>query len=738
MSNVLRDAALAYAATGWPVIPLKAGGKTPLTKHGYKDATTEADIIKKWWRKWPNANIGIVTTRASGICAIDCDVDKETGELGEDTLVTLENENSHLPLHPVSRTPSGGLHHWLKYPDDGDFPRSIKPHAGIDFLGSRIVDGDEIGGYIVAPPSARPDGEYEWIVSPDKAPLPSAPAWVNILARYRRERPAEQPRIDPVVSDRTTPYGRKVLDECCATIASAMPGSQDDTLIRMATRVGSVAAGGQIDYNEAQAAVINAGLAMANQAGRERWTHGTIQKKVARAFEHASRDPYSPQPRQTSAAMKDKDKRPRQPDDGGSYKATAANSQGPRLASSNDNPVDWRDGLPWVLTRDGGLKPSAVRNAQLMIEHHPQTRGIYRYNEFSDIYMMTRALIPADNGRYPRQVADHDEVALCAWLNNCGLSIAITTVAAVLREIAMRNAYDPLKDYLNGLEWDGEPRLDGWLPHYCTARRDQYAALVGRKFLISAVARALAPGEKADTMMILEGAQGIGKSTVGRILAGPEYFIDQVGDVTNKDSSALLQGAWIVEIPEMDKFTRAEANAVKDFLSRREDRYRPAYGRNVILRPRRCVFLGTINPDGVGYLRDTTGNRRFWPVAVGDIKLNALEQDRDQLWAEAVYAYRSDEEWWIAEADAAVVISEQDARRDADVWEPHIQAWLASPGSPDYFTASQCLYEAVGVETRHQKHAEKIRVAKILRLLGCHEMQHKNGIKGRSWARKID
>lgn len=727
----LRNAAEDYAARGWFIFPCKPGQKIPATANGFKAATNNRVKVARWWsdsRDWWHRNIAVVTCKESDLVGIDCDVDKMTGELGEDSLADLIKEFGPLPPHPIQITPSGGEHHLFRWPaDGGDFPRRIRIRPGLDLLGARETKQGPMAGYMLLAPSETPAGRYRWKdgLSPKDVAIPHPPQWlVNLNREYKQEyeHPEGYVPQKPVRSAETTNYGRTVLAEECSKISSASPGSQDDTLIRSATRIGSVAHGGQIDVQEAMQAVIAAGMQMTNQQGRERWTQEDIRKKAARAFAFAARDPYQKKEGQREIQQS----RP-QP-------TLAVDNTNPEAGSPQQPARNWRDGHRWALTSEGTLHTTAIHNALLTLRHHPDIKGCFAQNDFTGQIEVLKPLPTETRKRpHPRELEDNDETAVSGWLNLQGLRTAISVNKSVIHAIAAENRHDPLMDYLNTIQWDGDHRLDTWLIDYCGSPQTDYHRIIGRKYLISAAARGLRPGCKVDTMLILEGAQGVGKSTLAATLAGPQWFTDQVGDVTSKDASERLSGAWIVEVAEMDKFSRAEANAVKEFLSRTDDRYRPAYARNVVRRLRRCVFMGTINPDGTGYLRDTTGNRRFWPVACGRIDLEGIARHRDQLWAEAVFALKEGEEWWISDADADLVSQEQEDRRDDDLWEPEVRKWLDGWETPEYFTSAQVLKDCLGIQPAMQKHAEKIRIAKLLRYLGCRPAIKQGGLRGRGW-----
>jgi putative DNA primase/helicase len=217
-------------------------------------------------------------------------------------------------------------------------------------------------------------------------------------------------------------------------------------------------------------------------------------------------------------------------------------------------------------------------------------------------------------------------------------------IGQAMLTVARLTPSHPVRNYLNGLRWDGQHRIDSWLTRYMGVAQSHYSNAVGSKWLISAVARVMRPGSKVDTALVLEGKQGIGKSRALRILGG-DWFTDNLGDLREKDTLLQLAGKWIVELGELDAISRHESTQVKAFLSRQEDVYRVPFGRVSESFPRQCVFAGTTNSDT--HLKDETGNRRWWPVRCQKIDLAALAQDRDQLWAEAFAMFKEGKNWYL-------------------------------------------------------------------------------------------
>ncbi len=363
--------------------------------------------------------------------------------------------------------------------------------------------------------------------------------------------------------------------------------------------------------------------------------------------------------------------------------------------ASGDAPIDgdWMKGLRRDKT---GETVANVHNAMVMLRS-PNFAGMLDYDELQAAAILRRP-VPEAHRPPPatfkaRAIEDVDLTTLQARLQRLWLpSVALNVVYQAVEAVARDNSFHPVRDWLDGLVWDGKPRLDSWLTDYLGAVVDDiqnvdYLKEIGPKFLISMVARIYRPGCKVDYMLILEGGQGSVKSSACRVLAGAEYFSDALRDVTHKDASQHLRGLWLVEIAELEAMGKAETSAMKAFITRVTERYRPPFGRKEVIEPRQCVFVGTTN-EGV-YLKDSTGNRRSWPVKVRLVDLAALKRDRDQLFAEAVARFHQGEQWWPEpEAEAQYIVPAQRSRMVRDIWHDHIEAWLEGVAPADQYITS--------------------------------------------------
>ena len=318
-------------------------------------------------------------------------------------------------------------------------------------------------------------------------------------------------------------------------------------------------------------------------------------------------------------------------------------------------------------------------NAYLFLKNHHRFEGLLCYNEFTDSIMLMRRPPWEDDIRFsPRPIRDDDFFMLAANLEYCDISVSKDTAADAAIRVAKECSINPPREYLSRLEWDGVGRLDKWLTYYLGADEQpaEYLALVGAKWLIGAVSRVFEPGCKFDSVLILEGSQGLGKSMALRSLAtfgGQDFFLDSVGDIRSKDTLMTMQGKLIVEIAELASFRKTENEEIKAFISRQIDEYRPPYGRTVTKRPRYFVLGASTNEmDGDGYLTDPTGGRRYWPVKCKSIDVESIARDAPQLWAEAVSRYRKGERTWLAAEEVFYSAQEQRQRFVEDAWQERI------------------------------------------------------------------
>ena len=370
----------------------------------------------------------------------------------------------------------------------------------------------------------------------------------------------------------------------------------------------------------------------------------------------------------------------------------------------------WKDQL--ARTENGSLI-AHMQNIELILGNDERWAGVISFSAFSSKIVKLRT---PPYGGGTGDWGDIDDIRVMKWLaQQYNLRVKVSSVIEAVSVVAHDNSFHPVRNYLNKLEWDRVPRLDTWLNTVMGVTQSGYSAKVGKRWMISAVARVMRPGCKADSVMILEGGQGEGKSTALSILGG-DWFMDTPFALGDKDGFQAIRGKWIIELGELDSFNKAESTKAKQFFSASTDTYRESYGRRTNDVPRQCVFVGTTNQDE--YLKDATGNRRYWPVACTRVNLDLLREIRDQLWAEAMFCYKADEIWWVNRDETAMFSESQDERFVVDEWEGPILNWLEESQIGETTSGSDVLTSALKLDFGHWGKPEQMRVGAIMHRLG--------------------
>lgn len=601
------------------------------------------------------------------LVAVDVD-----GPVGRSTLDALEIEHGQLPPTLTSRSgrPDGGEHRVFRIGPGQDVTairNLVKFAPGLD-VRSR-------GGQIVAPPSLHASGTpYRWTERREPAELPQ---WLYEAMTSTREKSAKPQPTTPGPSTPVTPERLRRARAYAATMDAAIVGARgSDRAIYAANKI---AVGFDLDTDSALEVLTDW-----NKRCEPPWSTPDLRRKITEACKTTTHER--------------------------GYLLNEREDMDPERAAIVAESA-WSATL---LRTDKGTTVSCVANVATILARHPDCAGVLGYDEFRGVKVKRRT------APWAARVGDWQDVDVArvrAWLQPAvGVNASTEIIMQAVAIVCADNAFDPLRDELRGFGWDGVSRLPTWLCTYFGAEDTPYVRTIGKRFVVSAVARALRPGCKVDTMPIAEGGQGRFKSSGFRALAGPGYFSDTPIDFRSKDAMSALDGVWLQEIAELESFSRTEASTIKAYTSKQDDQYRPAYGREKIIRLRRTVFVGTTNESA--YLRDFTGGRRFWPFACGRVDTEAITRDRGQLLAEAVACFDAGERWWLDEDEMVARLArvEQEQRRQQDPWEQPIADWLQSRRTS--VTTYEILTLALQLTPAAVTRAHEMRAAEILGLLG--------------------
>jgi putative DNA primase/helicase len=386
-----------------------------------------------------------------------------------------------------------------------------------------------------------------------------------------------------------------------------------------------------------------------------------------------------------------------------------------KAAQIDMDPIERRAGwTAGLLLSDNGAAKPVLANAILALQLAPEWSGVVGFDEFSQ---RLRILKAAPWERSDCDWQDRDDTELSNWLQHHGIMVSSALAHEAAAKAGFENSYHPVRAYLKSLEPSDEVLINGWLGQFLGVKaaddeQERYVAAVGRKWLISAVARIFEPGCKADCCLLIEGKTGVGKSTTLSTLGSP-WFADSLMVLGNHDFYQTIQGKWIIEIADLAGYNKAEIEMVKSVFSSSCDTYRKSYGRNAEDHPRQCVFACTTEADN--WSKEASA-RRFWPVAAGTVDMMGLKNAKHQLWAEAVRAYKDGEAWYLDEPE--LVKASQSEQLDR--WERH--PWLKAIGEYVAQLGDTCsediLRSAITKPLERQTRADQMAVGGCLRFLG--------------------
>lgn len=397
-----------------------------------------------------------------------------------------------------------------------------------------------------------------------------------------------------------------------------------------------------------------------------------------------------------------------------------------------------------IPTGNGGVK-GCRENVYIVMENDERLIGLVGLDLFSGLQVKRRKTPwPSDPGEWTE--SDDFRLGMYMAKHHSLLLASIGDIEKGVAQAAREHAFNPVIEYFDRCAgmWDKQPRVATALTRYWGAADSDYLRLISTMFFIGIVVRGYRPGVKNDHAPVFEGGQGRGKSTALKVLGG-EWFADTPFRMGEKDGYLSIQGVLLYEVAELEQFNRSEVTAIKAFMSSTVDRFREPYGRRTKNMPRRCAFAATTNEDA--YFKDTTGNRRFWPVETGDLDIEALIADRDQLFGEAIALMNAGVQWWPTYDQQRTLIDPmQESREIPDPWHGRIYEYLEgldADGKPimvnkvQRVTARELLTRALHFELSKMGPArlETMRVASIMKKLGWRKGREATGARERYYER---
>lgn len=672
-----------YIDAGMMLFPCLAFTKIPARK-GFLETSFDPEFIPE------DHNYGVLLRQR--YLVIDCD---PRAYREKDKPLTRLFQDCELPVDLFKqtftvKTPNNGYHIYFSKPESVLLVNSLKEYPGLEFKTKFIM---ACGSYI----DKTEKGE---VINRGYTPVYYSPSQIMkapqiLLAKLLRPAPITLDQNAKIEPDNSADIKRFI--QHCLSVDPAVENQGGDL------RTYQVACQGR-DYGLKQATTYAIMLEHFNPRCNPAWPEEELRTKVQNAYVYSIRTPAgikSIQNEFTTMPQTETIKIEYQYDSKGSVRKNMAN-----LMAFFEFPT---------IYRNKETKAERVVNIPPIGNH-------LRFDMFSHRILWAK---PAPWYKATEEWSDEDAIEFKSILSKqLSMDFSVDAIHEVATVCASKRAFHPIRDYLESCKWDGIQRLDTWLSRYCGALDTEYTRYIGRKVLIAAVARVYRPGCKFDYVLVTEGLQGIGKSYMWEIMASP-WFTDAPLHVQDKSAVEVMRGKWIIELAEMDALTKYESQTIKGFLSRNEDRCRMAYERKAKSFPRQNIFVGSLNPEITGWLKDRTGNRRYWPVAVTKIDLKSIKQDRDMLWSEALIAFEKGEVLSVEDEYMRKIMQDEVAGRlQEDPWFGFVEEYLHEHAS-EFLEGDTLVVLPVDLYTRGIggsiatfKLLEANRIASILKILG--------------------